>query len=270
MRKTLTLLVAMAVALLPAAFSSQAKASSKYTVTFKVSKTSITKGQKITLSGKVSPKAAGKTIKFQALLGSEGDETWTTVRTATIRSDGSYSRKVTPFAGAFRWRAYKPSGSGHGAGVSKAVTIKTYSWYKMANADDTELAIPRGDQWLGRYGAIPVAGVTVSRYFATNQLAGDTTRWYTQHTCKRIRAEVGLWDAASASAVGQFRIFANSTKVASVQVKKGTMIAVDASFSPSKTGAVTFTGEAKGSGVTPIVASNPRILCTGFNSDLFQ
>ncbi|MCW2830740.1 MAG: hypothetical protein JWP31_1432, partial [Aeromicrobium sp.] len=195
MRVSLTMAAsALALALVSATFVSPAQASDRYAVSFAVSKTSVTKGQRVTVSGAVSPKAAGKEIRFQTLVIDEGDERWTTVRTATIRSDGTYSRKITPSAGIHQWRAYKPSGSGHRSGKSRSVTIKTYSWYAMTNADETDLAIASGSQWLGRYGPITVAGRSVSRYFATNQLGGDTTRWYTRHACKRIRVEVGLWD----------------------------------------------------------------------------
>lgn len=270
MRKILVVLSSLAIALAPAALMAQADAGGKYTVTFKVTKTNITQGQKVTLSGKVSPKAAGKTIKFQALLGSEGDETWTTVRTVKIKSNGKYSKKVTPFTGVYKWRAYKPAGSGHASGKSKAVTIKTYAWFRMANADQTELFISSGAQWLGRYGPIQVAGKTVNRYFATNQLAGDTTQWYTQNNCKRIRADVGLYDVSAQAAVGRFRIFANAKQIVSTRVPYGTSIAIDKTFSPKATGTIKFTGAVEGEtqGVTAIVAANPRVLCTGINPDI--
>lgn len=264
MRKLVIVPLALVVALLPAFFLTQAQAGSKYVVTMNVAKTTINEGQALSFSGKVSPKAAGQKVKIQQQSIVDGDVDWDTMTTATITTNGTYSKKFTPLSGRHKWRVYKSSSPGHAAGTSPAQTLSVFGWFKMANGT-TQLEIASGTQYLGRYGSIDVAGTTVSRYFATNQLGGDTTRWYTKHLCKRIRVDVGLWDESAPGSVGQFRIFADSDRIASVRVPYGTSIAIEETFSRSGTGSIKFTGEAREPivGPTAIVAANPRIQCAG-------
>lgn len=259
MRKIALILTAVAVAIVPAAFISQAQAAGKYSVTLTSSKTGINQGAKVIFSGKVSPNAKGSTVRIQYFDKDQGGNRWRTVSTANVKSNGTYARTVRPKEGSVSYRVYKPSGSGLSGGASKAILMRTYGWYPLSYNTDL---IQSGEQYLGQYGPQTVAGLPVEHYWSSTDTAGGSTRWTTLHTCNLLRLSVGLDDRSAEGADAQFRVHADEKKIVSVRVKKGTMIAVDVAVPRAETGNLKFTAEARNELVpTYVNASEPRVHC---------
>ncbi|AWB93861.1 hypothetical protein [Aeromicrobium chenweiae] len=259
MRHLTLVAAALAVGFTPVLVS-QAQAATPYKVSLSVTRTEIKQGDTVVFSGKVSPSAKGARLKVQFFDIDQGGNRWRTVATTTVKSGGAYAKTVAPRDGSTRYRVYKPSGSGLSGGASKTVIMRAYAWYKMANVPDVPLA--SGEQYKGQYGPQTVAGTPVTRYWASSASAGGRTRWLTLHTCKRVHAEVGLDDRSAAGADAQFRIHADQTRIASVRVKKGTMVTVDVAVPRAETGGLIFTAEARNSArPTYVNASKPRAYC---------
>ena len=265
MRKIATVLVALAVMLAPAAYVTQAQAAGKFSVTLKSSRTSVADGSKVTFTGKVSPTAAGQRVRIQFYLTNEGGSSWQDawrVTGAVVRSDGSYSKTFTPYEGEHRWRVYKPSGAGHGAGASPAVTLKVYKWFKMALSGGDRPRVASGKEHINKYGTTEVAGTPVRHYYASDPDGSGTTRWDTDRSCARLRVDVGLGDNSAEGAAAQFRVFAGGyNKIISQKVSKGKMISIDVKFSASATPWLKFTSQNRVDVDTYLNASNPRMSC---------
>lgn len=117
MKKTLVALIAL---FLVAALGSPAEAAGKkFKVSIKVSQSAIYSGQTVTISGKVSPRAAGRKVTIQKRLSTSSK--WTTEGRAKIRSNGTYSFTDKPTSLKWRhYRVYKPKQGKRKSGYSKA------------------------------------------------------------------------------------------------------------------------------------------------------
>lgn len=262
MRKLAVILTAIAVAILPAAFLSQAQAAGKYRVTLKASKTGLNLGGTTVFSGKVSPKAKGKTVRIQMLVVSQiGAKSWKTVSTANVKANGTYARTVKPQADITVYRVYKPSGAGRSGGASKSIRVRAYSWYPMVS-DELAPTLASGGQYLDQYGPQTVAGTPVTKYWSTTGTAGGKTRWFVHHSCNLLRLSVGLDDRSAEGADAQFRVHADEKKIVSVRVRKGAMTAVDVAVPRDATGNLAFTAEARNNLVpTYVNVSRARAHC---------
>lgn len=260
MRKLAVLCTAVAVAIVPAAFLSQAQAAGSYEVSLSVSKTEIRQGDTVVFSGTVEPSAKGSIVKIQFFDRDQGGDRWRTVATTTVKSGGAYAKTVTPRDGSTSYRVYKPSGSGLAGAASSSVVLRAYAWYKMAN--EPELFVNYGASLKGQYGPQTVAGIPVTRYWSTGATANGRTQWATLETCKRLRVNVGLDDRSDAGADAQFRVLADQDRIVSLRVKKGTMTAVDVAVPRAATRTLTFSAEARNDLVpTYVNASKPQAYC---------
>lgn len=99
-----------------------AHAAKKFSVTIAVSKSSISLGSTLTISGKVSPKAVGQTVTIQKKL---AGGKWKTEKKVKISSSGTYSYTDKPKTTSTRkYRTYKPKKGKIKKGYSKVVTVK--------------------------------------------------------------------------------------------------------------------------------------------------
>ena len=118
-----------------------------------------------------------------------------------------------------------------------------------------------GEEFLEQYGPQTVAGKPVTHYWSSNESAGGKTTWSTSHTCKRLRAEVGLDDRSDAGADAQFRVGAGSQLIVDLRVTKGTSTPIDVPIARATSATVRFSAVANNA-LTPtyVNASNPRTL----------
>lgn len=266
MRKLVVVCTAIAVAIIPASFLSQAQAADSYDVTLTSNRTSLDNGSTVTFTGKVSPKAAGQQLKVQYFSTDQDGDLWKDalhIERITITSNGTYSGTFTPYEGERLWRVYKPSGQGVGSGFSSPVTLKVYEWWKLTGPSSLSehMYIQNGAGQIDKYGTIPVAGTPVSRYYASNDDGSGTTRWYLDRRCKQVRFDAGLADV-SAGTSSQLRVYTHGDQpFISQKVTKGQKISVDKTFSQSASPWIKFTSENRQDLPTITVASNPRVYC---------
>ncbi|KRC65231.1 hypothetical protein ASE12_10925 [Aeromicrobium sp. Root236] len=262
MRTLLVLASTLAVSLVPGIFLTQAHASGSYTVTAKVSATSINFGQQVTMSGKVSPNAAGTKIRIQRSHDDQDYVGFETVHTATIRSDGTFSKTFAPSIGTYKWRAYKMYGQGRTGGASTPIAIHAYTWYQLANSSWVHvLSDDTGGP--GRFGPITVAGTPFTSYWESKADATGRTRWYLQRSCRRFIGTVGLDDARSdPGAFGRVRVEGSPALLLDKSMNGSTKLAVDVSFDAGENSWFTISAtRLYPDKATAVVVANPKVQC---------
>jgi hypothetical protein len=122
----LTLLSALLVLLAPPAASA-----STYTVTASA-KRWVVLSKPVKITGTVTPAAAGQVVTLQVRYGKKGS--WTSLRTATIASGGTYAVKDVPSSTRTRWyRVLKPASGNTAAGVSPELRVQVYQWQYLTD-----------------------------------------------------------------------------------------------------------------------------------------
>lgn len=265
MRKLFVLAAAVATGLVPGIFLSQAHAAGAYTVTAKVNTTSVSVGQDVTMTGTVSPKAAGQKIRLQQWHSDQDFVGWETLHTATIQSNGTFSKTFAPNIGTQKWRAYKMYGAGRTGGVSKVITIKGYRWYQLVNGSFLEfMSDTTGGP--GRNGPITVAGTQFKSYWESAPDATGSTRWDLNRGCRRFTGTVGLDDDPTRTASGAFgRVMVTGTPEVLVNksMNGSTKLAVDVSFQPTDHSWITISASRLyPERATSVVVANAKVQCS--------
>ena len=107
----------------------QRRAAKPYTVTAKVNKTELVLGQKVTITGKVSPVAKGKKVLLQQKIGDKG---WKDQQTARVNKRGKYRVTDEPTTlNPRKYRVVKAASKRHRRGVSKPVAVGVYQWHDV-------------------------------------------------------------------------------------------------------------------------------------------
>ncbi|MCW2794481.1 MAG: hypothetical protein JWO76_3579 [Nocardioides sp.] len=105
------------------------KAGKPYTVTAKADRAELVLGQKVTIKGKVSPAAAGKTVLLQQKI---DDNPWKDQKTATIKKSGRYQVSDKPTTmNARKYRVVKAASNKHRKGISKPIAVGVYQWHDV-------------------------------------------------------------------------------------------------------------------------------------------
>jgi len=134
-RTTLAVLVASAVALAGVAVASgSAAAATKpaWKVTLTVQTSSVSVGQKIRMSGRVSTKAAGLLVKLQER--ASAGRPWKDQRQARVRADGTYRTYDVPTTAKTRsYRVVMPRTAHRSRGVSPSVKVSVYRWVQLTS-----------------------------------------------------------------------------------------------------------------------------------------
>jgi hypothetical protein len=109
-----------------------ARPAKAYTVTSKVDTQTATAGEDVVhVSGKVKPRAVGKTVILQAR--QKGRGTWAVSDRATIRSNGTYLLSDEPSTlGTWQYRVVKRRSAGVRKGTSPTLEVRVYGWQKLA------------------------------------------------------------------------------------------------------------------------------------------
>ncbi|MFI5429027.1 hypothetical protein [Aeromicrobium sp. UC242_57] len=123
------LVVAMLTVLLVGSGISAAQAKSKYSVTLAVSATKIELGASVKLTGKVSPKAKGSSVKIQRQYVGGA---WKTIATRKLTKAGTYAVSIKPTAGGpTKFRVLKSKSSKRNAGVSTVRSLDVWRWVDL-------------------------------------------------------------------------------------------------------------------------------------------
>lgn len=195
----------LTVAVLPAPPS--AAATRPYTVTAKASDLTPTLGQRVTIRGKVSAKAAGRTVRLQRRYST--GQPWSTVRTARIRADGTYVVRDTPTrARVTRYRVVKAADSYRSRGVSPTVKVVVYGWRYLTDSDA-----------VGSWNAQPRAIVTIAGVSYKNSVRmiaagiGNYIEYDLGRKCRALSAAYGLTDENGPDDVANLEVLADGTSV---------------------------------------------------------
>lgn len=228
-----------------------------YVVSINTSATSIGLGSTVRIYGRVSPGAAGKTVRIQRHYVST---TWVTIAYRTLTSTSHYSKTIRPTpAGPTFYRVVKPASSSHSIGRSAAVRVNVFRWRYLFDIGDSV----RG---LTTVGSFASNGNTFAKSYSLED-GGDVS--WDLHTlrCRKLSTLVGIDDGSPNPTIGsaQEEYFAGATSQVVQQVgllngQDPRLVQRDLGLYRDK---VEFTATTTGpADVTKrVVFANPRVYC---------
>lgn len=191
---SLTLAAAMiataaAGAVAPAQASDSAAAQAAYRVSLKVSTDqAVQREDKVSLTGKVSPKAAGSKVTVQIQY--EGKTAWKAIGTAKVKKDGTYAFADKPSTRLDRsYRVVKPADQGGSKGVSKERAVEVFGWdWLSARTPSATLNV------ISAY-LMPINGEDYRNtlYVDRTKISGYS-EWTLGRKCTQLEATFGLSD----------------------------------------------------------------------------
>lgn len=185
-------------------------------MTLAVSTSSTSINTYVTLTGKVSPGAKGKTVSIERKL---FGGSWKSYTSATLSSTSTFSKKIKLTAGGTTsFRARKASGSGHAAGTSTSRNVSVYRWRYLRDLSFDASPVTVYD------GSMNINGFTYSsKSFSIRQ--GEHVDWNLNGKfCNKIRGYIGIDDDSDSGTTGYalitnqgFSIFLNEQDLAKGQ-----------------------------------------------------
>lgn len=262
MKRITTWAATTALALSPlalAATTTQAQAASakagSYSVSAKANlKVAVAREDKVKVTGRVSPKAAGQKVILQQRVGTK--KSWKQTGKAKIKRNGTYVVKDKPTTpGTRQYRVVKPASAGIRKGTSKPVTVVVYRWEKL------------GHRLYGPKTNVDVTSATIATDFYDWSLvtAAAGTPASIEYTlgrkCLELKATYALTDASASGSSGAITVSTDGTARATHSLAVGTVVAdqvIDI------TGAFRLKFDLATSAVPAAVAAvaAPEVLCT--------
>jgi hypothetical protein len=248
---------------------SPAEASS-FTISSTLSKSWMTLGTTVEMSGDVSPAVKNKTIYVQERI---DYGTWRTIKKTYANGSGHFRTVITPpYAGKFQYRAKTLALGSRTGDVSIGHTVSVYTWIRLSmllNAIDDDLPpVPPAPQTIGgTYFADSwesAADGTGHQFYPTD-IYNNRSR---KASCWKLRGTVGLDDDSAPPARGVLTIDTPSASYDFPAVAGSlTSMVLDIS---GRTG-LDLTAQRTGPAVDTIVAiGNPRVFCTTESPTYFQ
>jgi len=195
MRKVLVLLVA-AFMIAGTAQAAEAKA---FSVSISASAGTIELGSTVKLSGKVSPKAAKKTVKIQRRY---AGGSWTTIKKVRLSKKSSYSATVKPTRGGpTEYRVQKPRSNGRSTTTSATRTVNVLRWRALQEFPVTGFPVT--------YGTRSIAGAALPASATINGLQ-DATWTIGGSACTTFRTAIGIDDASTPGTAASPNFFWNN------------------------------------------------------------
>lgn len=181
-----------------------AEARSSYVVTAKASKSWLVLGQAVVFTGSVSPRAAGKPVVLQKRY--RLTDPWTTERTATITSTGTFRVGDRPSTLRARWyRIKKPASSTRGAGYSSAFKVLVFKWHYLYDLDEVD------SDWFYSKDTLNINGNAYKK-----SLVSDETgyiEYNLNRKCKTLTATLGLSDESQSGAQANLEILGDGNSL---------------------------------------------------------
>jgi hypothetical protein len=208
MRRVLLFLSASVLAFAP---MTAAHASGHYHVTVKLNHTKITKGDKVTVSGKVTGgPVSGQKVDIVAYEGAGDVSGNVKVGSASLSGSGAYSRSFKPpTAGLWTFRVVKHHlGSTSGVTAYSADPLKVYHWMSLTHFYDADDSTGIGDidttETINGHTYPHSFSIATGDHLAFNPLDG-------QFYCTSYQAYIGLSDASAAGALGEYKAVISGT-----------------------------------------------------------
>lgn len=247
--------VSLEAAAAPATTTSVSAKAPAYSVTAKADRrTAIAKEDKVKVTGRVSPRAAGEKVTLQQRVGDK--KSWKKTATAKIRRNGTYVLKDKPTTpGSREYRVLKPGHDGIRQGVSKPLPVVVYGWAKLAYRS------------VGPHANVAVASTTIGTDDYTPSLVTETagTASFIEFTlgrkCTQLRSTYALTDSAATGSSGSVTVTADGTVRANHALAVGTVVADQVT---DITDAYRLRFDLATSAVPAAVAAvaEPEVLCT--------
>jgi len=226
-----------------------------YSVSAKANlKVAVAKEDKVKVTGRVSPKAAGQKVILQQRVGTK--KSWKKTGTALIKKTGTYILKDKPSTpGTRQYRVVKPASSGIRKGTSKPVTVVVYGWEKL------------GYRTVGPKTNVAVTSAVIATDYYSPSLVTETAgtpasiEYTLGRKCIELRSTYALTDAAASGSSGAITVSTDGTARATHSLAVGTVVAdqvIDIS------GAFRLKFDLATSAVPAAVAAvaEPEVLCT--------
>jgi hypothetical protein len=185
------------------------QAAKPYVVTAKADRTELVLGQKVTITGKVTPAAAGKTVVLQQKI---GDKPWKDSGTATIKKSGKYQVSDKPTTmNARKYRVVKAASDKHRKGVSKSVAVGVYQWH-----DVYDLAI-RANQAMYRVTTLDIDTVefpkSLEGYVYDDTDPTGFIDYNLERNCTTLKATYGMSDEADTGSSAKIDVVGDGTQL---------------------------------------------------------
>lgn len=226
-----------------------------YSVSAKANlKVAIAKEDKVKVTGRVSPRAAGQKVLLQQRVGNK--KKWTQTGKARIRRSGMYVLKDRPTTpGTRQYRVVKPASAGIRMGTSKPVTVEVYRWEKL------------GSRAVGPKTNVAVAPAVIGTDYYSPSLVTETAgapasiEYTLGRKCLELRSSYALTDTAATGSSGAVTVSTDGTTRATHALAVGTLVAdqvIDIS------GAFRLKFDLATTAVPAAVAAvaEPEVLCT--------
>ena len=187
--------------------SAPSAAADAYTVTATANKTTLVLGQRVVITGSVSPGASGEKVVLQKRYKPKAK--WEKERRATISSDGTFKVSDRPTSLKPRWyRVVKPATSSHASGTSGEVRVDVYRWHYVSDLDYHE------NEWVDYGYTQNINGTAYKKSLAADD--GYGTNWIEYNVnrkCIKLRAVYGLDDDSDTGAYGQIEVLGDGNSL---------------------------------------------------------
>jgi hypothetical protein len=163
-------------------------------VTIKADRTTMSLGQNVRFTGKVSKAASGGLVKLYER-GAAGGRPWRYQRNALVHRDGTYKVADKPTVNAARdYRVVMPGNAHHKKGVSKSVHVDVFRWTSL-----TSFPVSNGSYLYVR-ASVSINGVgyplslRATIYHNPDTPTSQATEFTLGHRCTRFRGTFGIAD----------------------------------------------------------------------------
>ena len=179
----------------PPAQAAQA-ARSHWHVSVHVARSTVTVGQKVRLTGKVSRAAAGRLVKLFERPSSTAP--WRYQRNALVRRDGSYATYDKPTTNRQReYRVVMPATKHHRTGVSPTVVVDVYKWTSLTTLAAVNIHDLNPQPSVSIDAVSYPSSLEAAIYHYTGAPTSQSVEFNVNHGCTAFRGTFGLSDDSS-------------------------------------------------------------------------
>lgn len=191
-----------------------------YTASIKANKQQLKAGEKLVISGKVSPAIKGDNVILQKRI---NGHQWATEAKLSTRASGAYSYTDKPSAAGTRlYRAVVPATKAHRSGKSKAVWLTVYRWLDL-----TKVKLRSSAGYTRRVDTVQVNGRSYSPAMrGSDYYDAGFSDWNLDRGCLKLSTRLGNSDDSDDAAIANISIvtdgttaFENSYKLTKSQVR---------------------------------------------------
>lgn len=189
--------------------SASARQATPFEVTARASTSELVLGRKLTITGRVSPKSAGKTVDLQKKI---GDKPWKVEDTTTLSRRGKYSFTDEPTTiQARKYRVVKAASKRHDRGVSNVLPVTMYRWHYVVDLDSRD-----SQAMFTKTLTIDTVEFTKSLYGSAWEAGGEFTGFRDYNLareCIRLKSTYGMSDDADTDSSARLDVVADGTNL---------------------------------------------------------